>query len=53
MGQGHSYRLRTLFDVVPMPWSWPAEVSASQPRSHSTSSFQPPTALLLVIVLLS
>ena len=26
----HQYRLRTLFETIPMPWSWPAEVNAHE-----------------------
>ena len=26
----HQYRLRTVYDLVPMPWSWPAEVNAHE-----------------------
>jgi len=29
----HQYRLRTIFNVVPMPWSWPAEVNAHEARA--------------------
>jgi 5-histidylcysteine sulfoxide synthase len=26
----HQYRLRTVYDLVPMPWAWPAEVNAHE-----------------------
>ena len=28
----HDYRLRTNFEVQPMPWSWPAEVNFHEAR---------------------
>jgi len=30
----HQYRLRTLFDVRPMPWSWPAEVNLHEAEAY-------------------
>ena len=29
----HDYRLRTTFEVLPMPWSWPAEVNLHEARA--------------------
>jgi len=30
----HDYRLRTNFEVQPMPWSWPAEVNFHEARAY-------------------
>lgn len=30
----HQYRLRTVHDIVPMPWSWPAEVNAHEAMAY-------------------
>lgn len=32
----HEYRLRTLFEVVDMPWSWPVEVNCHEARAYCT-----------------
>ena len=32
----HDYRLRTNFEVQPMPWSWPAEVNFHEARPPLT-----------------
>lgn len=31
----HQYRLRTLYDVVPMPWAWPAEVNYHEAKAFT------------------
>ena len=31
----HQYQLRTLFDLVPMPWSWPAEVNVHEAKAYA------------------
>ena len=30
----HRYRLRTLFETIPMPWNWPAEVNAHEAMAY-------------------
>jgi formylglycine-generating enzyme required for sulfatase activity len=30
----HRYRLRTLFETIPMPWNWPAEVNAHEAAAY-------------------
>ena len=30
----HQYRLRTVHDIVPMPWAWPAEVNAHEAAAY-------------------
>ena len=30
----HRYRLRTLFEVIPMPWDWPAEVNYHEAKAY-------------------
>ena len=30
----HQYRLRTVHELVPMPWSWPAEVNAHEAAAY-------------------
>lgn len=30
----HRYRLRTLFEVIDMPWSWPAEVNYHEAKAY-------------------
>ncbi|MEM7245418.1 MAG: 5-histidylcysteine sulfoxide synthase [Acidobacteriota bacterium] len=32
----HQYRLRTVFDLVEMPWSWPAEVNWYEAQAYCT-----------------
>jgi len=32
-GEGHDFKLRTMFDIVPMPWDWPAEVNYLEARA--------------------
>ncbi len=31
----HRYRLRTLFETIPMPWDWPVEVNLHEARAFS------------------
>ena len=31
----HQYRLRSIFKVHPMPWSWPAEVNFHEAKAYS------------------
>ncbi len=31
----HAYRLRTVFESVPMPWDWPVEVNAHEARAFA------------------
>ncbi len=31
----HEYKLRTLFDVIEMPWSWPAEVNYHEAKAFT------------------
>lgn len=30
----HEYRLRTLFEVIPMPWDWPVEVNFHEAQAY-------------------
>lgn len=30
----HQYRLRTLFETIPMPWNWPVEVNAHEAAAY-------------------
>lgn len=32
----HEYRLRTLFEIVELPWSWPVEVNCHEARAYCT-----------------
>jgi len=31
----HQYRLRSLYDLLPMPWAWPAEVNAHEAKAFA------------------
>ena len=31
----HQYRLRTMYDLLPMPWSWPAEVNYHEAKAYA------------------
>ena len=45
----HHYRLRTLFEVIPMPWNWPVEVNYHEARAYCawrTEQDQTPYRLL-------
>lgn len=32
----HDYRLRTMFEIVDMPWAWPVEVNCHEARAYGT-----------------